>query len=103
MPPNTPTDEALVPRAAPESVKGAAFAHEMVLRQYDAGATADQIQERHDAAVATLTEAARSDGEREFLAGFTGTGQARIDTLRTIEAAETSAEAWERDAEREAG
>jgi hypothetical protein len=103
MPPDPHPPVALVPRAAPESVKGAAFAHEMVLRQHDAGIGADVIQARHTAAVATLTEAVRSDGEREFLAGFTGTGQHRIDTLRAIEAAETRADAWERDAGREAG
>jgi hypothetical protein len=103
MPPDPHPPLALVPRNAPESVKGAAFAHEMVLRQYDAGHTADTIQARHDAAVTTLTQAARTDGEREFLAGFTATGQDRIDTLRTMQAAERAADAWERASEREAG
>jgi hypothetical protein len=103
MPPDQTTTFDPVPRSAPEQVKGAAFASEMVLRQADAGLGAEVIQARHDAAVATLTAAARTDGEREFLAGFRGTGQDRIDTLRVIERAEREAAAWERDAEREAG
>jgi hypothetical protein len=103
MPPDPQPPLALAPRNAPESVKGTAFAIEMVLRQYDAGLTAEVIQARHDAAVTTLTQAARNDSEREFLAGFTTAGQDRIDTLRTIEAAETSADAQERHAGREAG
>ena len=90
-----------VPRSAPEHLKGAAFAHEMVMRQADAGQTADQIAERHTAAITTLTAAARSDGEREFLRGFTATGQDHIDTLRAAQHAEQAAEGWEHAAEHE--
>jgi hypothetical protein len=95
------------PRAAPERFKGAAFAHEMVLRQVDAGVPAEQIRARHTAAVATLTQAARSDSEREFLGGFAATGQDHIDTLRDTQQAQADQLRWERDQEaapaREAG
>jgi hypothetical protein len=103
MPPDPQPPLALAPRNAPENVKGTAFAVEMVLRQADAGLTSQVIQARHDAAVTTLTQAARNDGEREFLAGFTTAGQDRIDTLRDIEAAEHHADTWEHHTEREAG
>lgn len=76
-----------VPRAVPERIKGAAFAHEVILDQHDGGQTADQIQARHDAAVTALTEAARDDAERDFLRGFAGAGQRHIATLRALSAA----------------
>jgi hypothetical protein len=92
-----------VPRAAPEYVKGAAFAHQMFLRQHDAGVPADQIAARHDAAVATLGVAARNDAEREFLRGFTATGADHLATLRDAQQAKHDIEQWERDSEQEAG
>jgi hypothetical protein len=88
-----------VSRAAPERCKGAAFAHEMVVRQVDAGVPAEQIQARHTAAVATLTQAARSDSEREFLAGFAATGQDHIDTLCDAQQAQADQLRCERDQE----
>jgi len=76
-----------VPRSASEYQKGAAFAHQMFLRQHDAGVPAGQIAARHQAATATLGAAARNDGEREFLQGFADTSTGHLATLRALEAA----------------
>lgn len=96
-----------VPRSAPEYVKGAAFAHQMFMRQHDAGVDHGQIAARHDAATATLGAAARNDAEREFLRGFAETGAGHLATLRDVQRAEADAARWERaaeaDNEREAG
>jgi plasmid maintenance system antidote protein VapI len=92
-----------VPRPASEYQKGAAFAHQMFMRQLDAGIGADQIAARHDAAVTTLTGAARNDSEHEFLRGFTATSADHLATLRDLQQAEASQRQQEHDQEREAG
>jgi hypothetical protein len=92
-----------VPRPASEYQKGAAFAHQMFMRQHDAGVATDQIAARHHAATATLGGAARSDAEREFLQGFTDTSTDHLATLRAAQQAKHDIEQWERDSEREAG
>jgi hypothetical protein len=92
-----------VPRPASEYQKGAAFAHQMFMRQLDAGVDAGQIAARHAAAVTTLTGATRNDSEQEFLRGFTATGADHLATLRDLQQAEAGQHHQDHDQEREAG
>jgi transcriptional regulator with XRE-family HTH domain len=91
-----------VPRQASEYQKGAAFAHDLFMRQHDAGVAAEQIEERHQAAATTLNAAARNDGEREFTRGYTETAADHLATLRAAQQAEQAAARWERAAEQQA-
>jgi hypothetical protein len=77
-----------VPRQASEYQKGAAFGHATVMRQIDGGVPSDQIQQTQDAAKLTLAAAARTDGEREFCAGYTAAVNTRIATLHAAQRAE---------------
>ena len=91
------------PRAASEYHRGAAFGHAMIMRQIDAGLPTSRIAQTQHAAKATLTAAARHDGDRDFAAGYAATVDDHLATLRAARQAETDAEAAERAAEREAG
>jgi hypothetical protein len=89
------------PKPANEYQRGMAFGRATVMRQIDAGLSADRIQETQDAAELTLQAAARTDGEWEFCAGYFAIVDTRIATLRAAQRAERAAEQWEQDAERE--
>jgi hypothetical protein len=84
---------------ASEYQKGAAFGHATVMRQIDGGVPADRIQQTQDAAKLTLAAAARTEGEREFCAGYTAAVNTRIATLRAVQRA--AADRWEQAAERQ--
>ncbi len=90
-----------VPRQASEYQKGAAFGQATVMRQIDGGVPLDRIQETQAAAKAALTEAARTDGEREFLGGYATVVDERIATLREAQRAEADPELQARGAEHE--
>ena len=90
-----------VPRQASEYQKGAAFGQATVMRQIDGGVPLDRIQETQAAAKAALTEAARTDGEREFLGGYATVVDERIATLRQAQRAEADPELQARGAEHE--
>jgi hypothetical protein len=90
-----------VPRQASEYQKGAAFGHATIMRQIDGGVPARQIRQTQDAATRTLAAVARTDGEREFCAGYTAAVNTRLATLRAIQRAEAAADRWERAAERQ--
>jgi hypothetical protein len=94
-----------VPRQASEYQKGTAFGHATVMRQIDGGVPADRIQATQDAAKLTLLAAARSDGEREFCAGYTAAVDSRIASLRAVQQADADRGelAAERQPDREAG
>lgn len=90
-----------VPRQASEYQKGAAFGHATVMRQIDGGVPSDRIQQTQDAAKLTLAAAARTEGERQFCAGYTAAVSTRIATLRAVQQAETAADRWEQAADRQ--
>jgi hypothetical protein len=90
-----------VPRQASEYQKGAAFGHATLMRQIDGGVPSDRIQQTQDAAKLTLAAAARTEGEREFCAGYTAAVSTRIATLRAVWQAEGAADRWDQAAERQ--
>jgi hypothetical protein len=97
------------PKPAPGYMRGASYAHTLVMRQVDAGHDADHIEERQKAAAQLLADAASSDDEREFARGYAETAAGHITTLRDAQRARAEHDAWERqheagpEPEREAG
>jgi hypothetical protein len=90
-----------VPRQASEYQKGAAFGHATVMQQIDGGVPSDRIQQTQDAAKLTLAAAARTEGEREFFAGYTAAVNTQIATLRAVQRAEAAAGRWKHATERQ--
>jgi hypothetical protein len=91
------------PREATDYMRGAAYAHTLVMREVDAGHDPGQIEARHQAAVECLEAAASTPAQREFVRGYAETAVSRIATLREAEQAKADIEQWERDSELEAG
>jgi hypothetical protein len=80
--------------AAPETLpatqwmKGAHTAHELIVRQVEAGHSADRIAERWDQALATYDDATATPAEREWHAGAEETARDMIQTWRDMQRAE---------------
>jgi hypothetical protein len=89
------------PKPAPSYMRGASYAHTLVMRQVDAGHDADRIQERQQAAAQLLADAARADDEREFARGYAETAADHVTTLRDAQRGRAEHEAWERQQEAE--
>ena len=75
-------------RPATEWMKGAKTAHDLIIRQVEAGYSADRIAEPWDQALATYDDTTATPAEREWHAGAEETARDMIQTWRDIQAAE---------------
>jgi hypothetical protein len=73
---------------ATQWMKGAHTAHELIVRQVEAGHSADRIAERWDQALATYDDATATPAEREWHAGAEETARDMIQTWRDMQRAE---------------
>jgi hypothetical protein len=69
-------------------MKGAHTAHELIVRQVEAGHSADRIAERWDQTLATYDDATATTAEREWHAGAEETARDMIQTWRDMQRAE---------------
>jgi len=79
---------ALETKPATEWMKGARTAHQLIIRQAEAGYSADQIAGKWEGALSTYDDATATDAEREWHAGAKETSADMIQTLRDMERAE---------------
>jgi hypothetical protein len=92
-------------RPATQWMKGAATAHDLIIRQVEAGQDADTIAAKWDQALASYDDAAATDAEREWHAGAEETARDMIQTWRELQRAEAEqrqADRDTRDADRQA-
>jgi len=75
-------------RPATEWMKGAKTAHDLIIRQVEAGYSADRIAEPWDQALATYDDTTATPAEREWHAGAEETARDMIQTWRDIQRAE---------------
>lgn len=75
-------------RSATEWMKGAAIAHDLIVRQVEAGQDADTIAAKWDQALATYDDATATDAQRQWHAGAEETARDMIQTWREIQGAE---------------
>jgi len=87
---------------ATEWMKGAATAHDLIVRQVEAGQDADTIAAKWDQALASYDDATATDAEREWHAGAEETARGMIQTWREVQRAEAEQRQADRDAQ-EAG
>ena len=73
---------------ATEWTKGAQTAHDLIVRQVEAGQDADAIAARWDEALATYDDATATDAQRQWHAGAEETARDMIQTWREIQGAE---------------
>jgi hypothetical protein len=73
---------------ATEWMKGAKTAHDLIVRQVEAGYSADRIAERWDQALAAYDDTTATRAEREWHAGAEETARDMIQTWRDIQRAE---------------
>jgi hypothetical protein len=73
---------------ATEWMKGARTAHNLIVRQVEAGYSADRIAERWDQALAAYDDTTATPAEREWHAGAEETARDMIQTWRDIQRAE---------------
>ena len=85
-------------KPATEWMKGARTAHQLIIRQAEAGYSADQIAGKWEGALSTYDDATATDAEREWHAGAKETSADMIQTLRDMERAEAEQEQAARDA-----
>jgi len=92
------------PEAQPatEWQKGAQAAHDVIVRQVEAGQSADHIAGKWEEALATYDDATATDAEREWHAGAEETAADMIQTWREMERAEAEQAQAAKDA-RDAG
>ncbi len=97
---------------ATEWMKGAKTAHDLIVRQVEAGYSADRIAARWEQALAAYDDATATPAQREWHAGAEETARDMIQTWRDIQRAEaeqalggkdTADRSGEAGAEREAG
>jgi hypothetical protein len=88
-------------RSATGWMKGAQTAHDLIVRQVEAGQDADTIAAKWDQALATYDDATATDAEREWHAGAEETARDMIQTWREMQRAEAEQAQARRD-EREA-
>jgi hypothetical protein len=79
-------------------MKGAATAHDLIVRQVEAGQDADTIAAKWDQALATYDDATATAAEREWHAGAEETARDMIQTWREVERAEEEQRQADRDA-----
>ena len=75
-------------RPATEWMKGAQTAHDLIVRQVEAGQDADTIAAKWDQALATYDDATATGAERQWHAGAEETARDMIQTWRDIQRAE---------------
>jgi hypothetical protein len=75
-------------RPATEWMKGAKTAHDLIIRQVEAGHSADRIAERWDQALATYDDTTATPAEREWHAGAEETARDMIQTWRDTQRTE---------------
>jgi hypothetical protein len=85
-------------KPATEWMKGARTAHELIIRQAEAGYSADHIAGKWEQALSTYDDATATDAEREWHAGAKETSADMIQTLRDMERAEAEQAQAARDA-----
>ncbi len=87
---STPTAPDKLPvKPATDWIKGAKTAHDLIVRQVEAGHSADRIAERWDQALATYDDATATPAQQEWHAGAEETARDMIQTWRDIQRAET--------------
>ena len=89
---------ALKTKPATEWMKGARTAHELIIRQAEAGYSADHIAGKWEEALSSYDDATATDAEREWHAGAEETSADMIQTLRDMELAEAEQAQAARDA-----
>jgi hypothetical protein len=100
----TPVNTHTAPAAAPETrpatqwMKGAQTAHDLIIRQAEAGYSAGHIAGTWEQALSTYDDATATDAERAWHAGAKETSADMIQTLREMERAETEQAQAARDA-----
>ncbi len=75
-------------KSATEWIKGARTAHDLIVRQVEAGHSPDRIAERWEQALATYDDATATPAQREWHAGAEETARDMIQTWRDIQRAE---------------
>jgi hypothetical protein len=75
-------------RPATEWMKGAQTAHDLIVRQVEAGQDADTIAAKWDQALATYDDATATGAERQWHAGAEETARDMIQTRRDIQRTE---------------
>jgi hypothetical protein len=83
--PSTPAPET---KTATEWMKGAQTAHDLIIRQIEAGQDADTIAAKWDQALASYDDATATHAEREWHAGAEETARDMIQTWRDMQRAE---------------
>jgi hypothetical protein len=83
---------------ATEWMKGATVAHDLIIRQAEAGHSADHIAAKWEEALSTYDDATATDAEREWHIGAKETSADMIQTLREMEQAEAEQAQAARDA-----
>jgi hypothetical protein len=98
--PEMSTDTAAGPQAqsATEWQKGAQTAHDLIIRQAEAGHGADHIAAQWEGALATYDDAKATPEQREWHAGAKETAADMVQTLREMEQAEAEQAQAGRDA-----
>jgi hypothetical protein len=89
---------ALETKPAAEWMKGARTAHQLIIRQAEAGYSAGHIAGKWEEALSTYDDATATDAQREWHAGAKDTAADMIQTLRDMERAEAEQAHSARDA-----
>ena len=89
---------ALETKPATEWMKGARTAHELIIRQAEAGYPADHIAGQWEEALSSYDDTTATNAQREWHAGAKETAADMIQTLRDMERAEAEQEQAARDA-----
>jgi hypothetical protein len=84
----TPSTAALETKAATEWMKGAQTAHDLIVRQVEAGQDAEVIAAKWDQALASYDDATATHSEREWHAGAEEAARDMIQTWRDMQRAE---------------
>ena len=84
----TPSTAALETNAATEWMKGAQTAHDLIVRQVEAGQDAEVIAAKWDQALASYYDATATHSERAWHAGAEETARDMIQTWRDMQRAE---------------
>ena len=97
---NTDTAPAALPETKPatEWMKGAQTAHDLIIRQAEAGYSAGHLAGKWEEALSTYDDATATAAEREWHAGAKQTSADMIQTLREMERAEAELAQAARDA-----
>jgi hypothetical protein len=84
----TPPAAALETNAATEWMKGAQTAHDLIVRQIEAGQDADTIAAKWDQALASYDDTTATHSERQWHTGAEETARDMIQTWRDMQRAE---------------